>query len=84
MFVCYSSQEVLIFGELDKWVPVSPQRVTDINISSSDLSIYIKGAGLEKLTFTLVVDGKWMPFGCVLSKAGTAVISLAFKICLAT
>ncbi|KAI0227999.1 hypothetical protein LSAT2_021487 [Lamellibrachia satsuma] len=77
----WRSQEVALLGELSKLVPVSPQRVTDIAVSSSDIQVTLKGSPTELVNFTVYVSKETWQFKCVISKYGTATLSVADRSC---
>ncbi|XP_067661068.1 uncharacterized protein [Haliotis asinina] len=75
-----NGKQVLIQGELDKWVPMSPQRVTAINIAD-DITISLTGAAYETVSFWFNVDGKSSPVTCTLGAAGLATLSFTAGLC---
>ena len=50
--------EVLLYGELDKWVPMSPQRVHNIEVTADNIHIDLRGASNEKVIWKV----KWVRF----------------------
>ncbi|XP_071115649.1 uncharacterized protein [Haliotis cracherodii] len=77
----FNGKQVLIQGELDKWVPMSPQRVTGINIAD-DITISLTGAAKEKVSFWFNVDGKSTPVACTLGAGGLATLRFTAGACL--
>ncbi|XP_046547850.1 uncharacterized protein LOC124257765 isoform X2 [Haliotis rubra] len=75
-----NGKQVLIQGELDKWVPMSPQRVTDINIAE-DITISLTGAVHETVSFWFNVDGKSSPVTCTLGAGGLATLRFTAGTC---
>ncbi|XP_046547847.1 uncharacterized protein LOC124257764 isoform X1 [Haliotis rubra] len=75
-----NGKQVLIQGELDKWVPMSPQRVTDINIAD-DITISLTGAAHETVSFWFNVDGKSSSVTCTLGAGGLATLSFTAGSC---
>jgi len=75
------SKEIYIYGELSKWVPVSPQRVSNIEVTSEDIYLSLKGAVHEQVEFTWTLDGKWQQQVCSISEDGTAVLGIISKKC---
>ncbi|XP_067661072.1 uncharacterized protein [Haliotis asinina] len=75
-----NGKQVLIQGELDKWVPMSPQRVTDINIAD-DITISLSGGVHETVSFWFNEDGKSSPVTCTLGAGGTASLSFTAGTC---
>ena len=41
--------EVVLYGEWDKWVPMSPQRVHNIEVTADNVHIDLRGASSEKV-----------------------------------
>ena len=41
--------EVVLYGEWEKWVPMSPQRVDNIEITSDNVHVSLRGASNEKV-----------------------------------
>ncbi|XP_055954459.1 uncharacterized protein LOC126814885 [Patella vulgata] len=81
--VLKTSPEVVILGELSKWVPVSPQRVQEIS-QSDDIIITITGKQSESVTFSFSVDGVIRSINCVLGSSGTAQIHVEAMKCLSS
>ncbi|XP_067662767.1 uncharacterized protein [Haliotis asinina] len=73
-------KQVLIQGELSKWVPMSPQRVTDINIGD-DIIISLNGAAAESVVFWFNVNGVSSPVVCNLGPVGSATLSFNQQTC---
>ncbi|XP_046337463.2 uncharacterized protein LOC124119101 [Haliotis rufescens] len=73
-------KQVLVQGELAKWVPMSPQRVTDISIGD-DILISLKGAAAESVAFWFNVDGASSPLTCTLGQDGRASLSFNQQAC---
>ncbi|XP_050403537.2 uncharacterized protein LOC126819480 [Patella vulgata] len=78
-----TSPEIVILGELSKWVPVSPQRVQEIN-QSDDIIITITGKQSESVTFSFSVDGVIRSINCVLGSSGTAQIYVRAMSCVSS
>lgn len=72
----------MILGELSKWVPVSPMRVTRMTLSSEDVQVFLSGAPGEAVEFSYLADTKMTRVNCVMSSAGTAKIFLGRMKCL--
>ncbi len=73
---------MLLLGELGKFVPMSPQRVTGITIDQEDVHIRLGGGVRERLTFTYIWDNKTYQATCVIGESGTALIKIAEGQCL--
>lgn len=81
LFNC-SSNPIALLGELDKFVPISPQRVSDISITTNDIKIELKGETGEKVTFTVWYNGTYNEYLCIIGKDSSATISLLRNVCL--
>ena len=71
-------------GEPEKWVPVSPQRVTSIRWDQDDVTVHLKGAAQEKVNFAFTLGGLRGKYTCELSETGTTAISFHRQGCLST
>ena len=71
----------MLLGELDKFVPMSPQRVTSISSSTEDIMLTLSGIPKETVTMTISVDSGYHAVKCVIGEGGTAVISVAKMNC---
>jgi hypothetical protein len=66
-----------ILGELSKWVPMSPQRVTDISTTATGFSISLRGAAREAVEMWFAdSDDRLVKVDCQLSDAGSAIVSM--------
>eukprot|EP00937_MAST-01D_sp_MAST-1D-sp2_P006546 g6546.t1 len=72
----------VLVGELAKWVPASPDRVTSIDAQASSLVVGLKGAQGEavKLTF-LDASSKLVAATCVLPPSGRATLTMPAGSC---
>ena len=75
-------KELVLLGELDKWVPMSSKRISDIAIGTSNVEITINGGVWEKVMFTYIYDGQSFSVSCVMSSAGSAVLSIIGNKCI--
>ena len=41
--------EVVLYGEWEKWVPLSPQRVDSIEVTADNVHVGLRGASYEKV-----------------------------------
>ena len=41
--------EVVLYGEWEKWVPMSPQRVDNIEVTADNVHVGLRGASNEKV-----------------------------------
>ena len=80
IFVTFSKNSILLLGELAKWVPISPKRVTGLKVNDHDLEVTLKGAPGEVVDFHYYTDSLQV-IPCIISPAGTAVISFARQKC---
>jgi len=66
--------EVELAGEMDKWVPMSPHRVRQIYITSSEMMITLAGGDHEMVNFSFAVNGVLQTTPCTLSGDGHAML----------
>ena len=80
---CYfRKRQVAIFGELDKIVPMSPQRVRSLSVSDLDIQVTLTGTPGEQIDFYFLEGTQnWWKFHCIISKESTATISVAQGTC---
>ncbi|XP_064616875.1 uncharacterized protein LOC135480876 [Liolophura sinensis] len=74
------SKEVCILGEVDKWVPLSPQRIRTIS-TGSDIIMSLAGSPEEKLRLAFIENGKLRFMQCTLDSAGTATLRYMSGLC---
>ncbi|VDI03427.1 Hypothetical predicted protein [Mytilus galloprovincialis] len=67
---------IAIYGEHDKFVPMSPQRVTDIIYTEDDMVLQLVGVPSEKVVVSYLLDGMQKNVTTVFSTSRTAHISL--------
>ncbi|CAH1778788.1 unnamed protein product [Owenia fusiformis] len=77
-----NGDEILIIGELDKTVRMSPQRVTNINVTPNDIEIHIKGSYQESVRFVYTRNGHAFDITCVLPMSGKTVIDPILNMCI--
>ncbi|KAL3880433.1 hypothetical protein ACJMK2_032671 [Sinanodonta woodiana] len=66
--------EILIYGEVNKWVPMSPERVQEVLVSD-DIEIHLQGSAGEEVTFAFFVNGVFTPnIHCTIGNDGTAIL----------
>lgn len=84
------SEEFVIYGELAKWVPVSPQRVPRIATVQrweqtdyiADVEVHLRGQPYEHVTFTVGRrHGPPVNIDCVMSREGAGRLSVARETC---
>ena len=71
-------------GELDKYVPISPQRISNIKVQSDDVIMWLKGVTGERVTMYYYMDGRNVTdIECVFGGDGTAVVYFGRHACYA-
>ena len=70
-----------MIGEVNKWVPMSSQRVKAIDVGSSDVKVELEGVKDEVINFHIMYAGKSMVFTCKFRGDGLAILSLNNKMC---
>lgn len=77
MFIIYSGQHaVAIYGEHDKYVAMSPQRIIDIIYTDDDMVLEVAGVASENVTISYLMDGQLKHISHVFSSSGTSMISI--------
>ncbi|KAK7102674.1 uncharacterized protein [Littorina saxatilis] len=71
---------VFLLGELTKVVPVSPQRVTSIDVTGNEVKLYLQGVPNEVAHFTFSVDSNMVTISCQFGSR-SAVLDLNAKSC---
>lgn len=72
---------MLLLGELDKQVPMSPQRVSALSLDPDDIRITFVGPPGEEVLFSVWFNDMLMTFGCVITEFGSSQLSLLNKSC---
>ncbi|CAH1786227.1 unnamed protein product [Owenia fusiformis] len=77
-----NANEYLILGELEKWVPVSSKRVTDITYTEDDIVVTLTGAPKEAVKFWFydVNQSTNIGYMCTLDMMGMEKVSLFGKV----
>lgn len=75
------SKALWLLGETSKIVPISPQRVYAISADTADVKVTLKGAPGETVRFFYILGSSQKSVTCIMSPAGTAVISFASDTC---
>ncbi|XP_064616666.1 uncharacterized protein LOC135480695 [Liolophura sinensis] len=79
--IIYFGSQVYLLGELSKWVPMSPQRVTNIEIAE-DVYVTLVGAVDETVEFSFGEDfSKVNTVSCNLGPSGSAIVAHVAKSC---
>ncbi|XP_052789947.1 uncharacterized protein LOC128224213 isoform X2 [Mya arenaria] len=76
--------ETAILGELDKWAPMSPQRVTSLTWTSSTVTSELVGAPFEQFDFWYILGSKQNAVTCKLGATGAATFMLDNDLGIAT
>ncbi|VDI03306.1 Hypothetical predicted protein [Mytilus galloprovincialis] len=76
-----SGKIVYILGEQSKWVPVSPQRITKIEVLPDTLHLHINGTSSETITMNFIVDDKLKPVTCTVSNNINLYIDAVKSVC---
>lgn len=81
--------DLVLLGELSKWVPLSPQRVQNIAFATEGaknvFTISMRGASGEKVEMWFADgEGKLSKVACTLSHAGTATLTMPSGTCSGT
>ncbi|XP_063423508.1 uncharacterized protein LOC134707561 isoform X1 [Mytilus trossulus] len=76
-----SGKIVYILGEQSKWVPVSPQRITKIDVLSDTLHLHINGTSSETITMNFIIDDQLKPVTCTVSKNINLYIDAVKSVC---
>ena len=66
----------VIFGEMDKWVPVSPKRVLSISWTNETVTAPLKGATNETFDFWYMLGSKADMVTCTLNSTGAATFKM--------
>lgn len=80
VFSNFRSKDVCILGEVDKWVPLSPQRIRAIS-TGSDIIMSLAGSPGENLRIAFTENGKLQFVQCTLDSAGTATLRYVSGVC---
>lgn len=73
-----------IIGEMDKWAPVSRQRIQDITWTNDTVSAPLMGAPSESFDFWYILGSKGNAVTCKLDGSGKAVFKMDKKLGVAT
>jgi len=76
-----SGKKIVLYGELTKWVTMSPNRIKEITQLQSEVLVTLQGASSEHVTFTYSVDGVMVRRECVLSAYGLATLHVVAQRC---
>ncbi|XP_076448120.1 uncharacterized protein LOC143284887 [Babylonia areolata] len=72
---------VILLGELGKIVPISPQRITRIDVTDSNVIMHVQGASLEHVQLTFFVDSIYVTITCVIPRNRNATVDLNARSC---
>ena len=81
VLITNSSKEFALMGELSKWVPISNQRITGIDIIESvGIKIYITGSPMELVSMFYMFDGDIHEEKLELPISGKATITMPARL----
>jgi hypothetical protein len=66
----------VIIGEMDKWAPVSHQRIQDITWTNTTVTAPLVGAPNESFDFWYILTSKGGSVTCNLNQSGHAVFKM--------
>ena len=66
----------VIFGEMNKWVPMSPKRVLSISWTNETVTVPLWGAVNETFDFWYILGSKVDMVTCMLSLNGSAIFKM--------
>uniref|UniRef100_H2ZIV6 Uncharacterized protein n=1 Tax=Ciona savignyi TaxID=51511 RepID=H2ZIV6_CIOSA len=75
------STTAVIFGEREKWVPVSNQRIKSVDIKGGNLLIDIQGRPAEVVTMDFLMNTTMVSVSCKLPDSGSSRLSVNSKTC---
>lgn len=75
------SNDMILFGELNKWVPVSAERFSQVSVTSKTLSMILSGSAQEIVTVTIGVMNQinTTTTSCTLPAGGTTRLSVFYS-----
>ncbi|KAK7098686.1 uncharacterized protein [Littorina saxatilis] len=71
-----AATQIVIYGEEMKFVPMSPGRVSNIDVTNDDVIVTLQGTTGETITFTNFVNGKLVRHTCKFGQTGIASLGL--------
>ena len=77
---CFSRTLVLL-GELDKVVPVSPRRITQIEVLGEEVKVHLRGVPNERVDITFSMESSLMTVTCLVGPSRTVVADLPAQTC---
>lgn len=80
LFCLNRKSQVVILGEIGKWVPLSTQRVRNVSYGS-DVTLTLKGSTNEEVTMFFMVDEHVTSITCMIGASGVARLYLNAKLC---
>lgn len=73
-------KDLFILGERGKWVPVSPQRISGVEATSTGVSVSVSGVEGERVVLSFS-DGEVFDVACDFQASGTMTIDVASRAC---
>ena len=80
---CLTSHGLILLGELNKIVPVSEARFSDIIVTADDVMVKVNGVPTETVPVTLysMSTNQVQVVKCVISASGVNILSLTAGVC---
>ncbi|XP_048777941.2 uncharacterized protein LOC125681766 isoform X2 [Ostrea edulis] len=70
--------DIVIFGEISKWVPMSPERVTNIVHAEINMRVGIRGKPGEDVTMAFLINNSTRQSKCRIGSSGTAMLDAMY------
>lgn len=82
MNIVFRNESVIVLGEVNKFVPMSPQRIFSFSLESDDIVIVLSGATGEQVQFSIsYLPSKVTVIKCAIGDSGHATLSVANRKC---
>ena len=75
-FDLFSGNEVIVLGELEKWVPMSARRVINIRLTSTALTLTLGGQPGEQIVFSYLLNQQVVNVTVTADSAGCAAVHI--------
>ena len=72
----HRNTKIVIYGEEDKYVPMSRNRVSDIVLTTDDVILTLQGTSGESTIISNFIDGEITRHACTFGQSGIATLSL--------
>lgn len=77
----FRSDKFVILGELDKWVPISPQRLRDVIYVGKVPFLVLEGATGEKINYTFLQNDEKFSVECMIPESGAVRLDVRKRKC---